>query len=225
MNKKLFFISTLIALSLLLSACSFTTTIQWPVVFSGNNPQAPSEPTATTIAPVSGSNSVVWIVGGRQDETQNGYEYVAVANTELISKGVPLQEYLSQVTRSDFVNSLSLPNDHQILNDGDQFVIIGQTAYIMPREASSQVPFWSISWIQYDAEKGVMICVVDAGNPGDWIGACAGSSMWVTTSMPLNQLLTSDLFAPWAKEFASAQSAFNGQVLNDKIEVLITFRR
>lgn len=189
-------------------------------------PEEPATPATEEPAASANSNetSFIWIVGGRQDDQKKGYEYIAVADEKLIAEGTPLQPFFSQVTREGFVNSLNLGAQHEVLNDGVQFLIVGDTAYIMPRETSASVSFWSISWIQYVAGKGILICVDDAGAPGDWIGACAGETMWVTTSMPVDQLLVSNLFSPWAAEFVDARNAFNGQVFNDKIEVIKTFR-
>lgn len=183
-----------------------------------NDPNTTFEPTN----PYADEN--VMLIGGRLDGNQHGYEYIANANLSYIENGTPLQEYLSQVTDYSFANTLNLESNHEILNDGVQFVIVGDRAYIMPREKTSEVPFWTISYIQYDPNRGVFICSDDSGVPGDWYGGCAGKSMWVTTWMSLDNLMLSDLFNPWVGHFVNTQDMFN-VVFNDKIQVVTTFRR
>ncbi len=173
-------------------------------------------PTSTPI--VVTINNRALLIGGRLDQDGVYCMYSAEIATSLLEDGTALQQYHEQLTEDGFDNSCNLDAKLEDLNDGVKIVVTDGRAYFMPEDGD--VPHSSISWIQYDPNKGILICHDDSGTAGSWDGACKGKKVWVTEWISYDDLLTSSKFQPWAEPFAQIEHLFDGKIFNGKIEIL-----
>jgi hypothetical protein len=164
---------------------------------------APADDLATP-EPGPTTGETCYFLGGRDE-----HELVFEVSESWLKDGAPLQQSWDMVAASGLeVFGDFNPETYEVANDGGaaQVLVCGDEAWVMPRETTADVPFWSISWIQKQGDE-VTICEDDAGGPLQWIGLCAGNSEVISTHTSVSQLLMLSDFAHYANPLTAAMDS------------------
>jgi hypothetical protein len=119
--------------------------------------------------------------------------YAGTCDTNAIRKGLPLQEFMTQLTNDktvfpsgfDLSTSLTYPK-YEGGNDSLNGIAFRSgwntwTYYQLPRTPGDTVPFWKASYIQL-TDAGLLICEDDDGVAGTWEGHCSKATQIVPAS-------------------------------------------
>lgn len=218
MDKKIRFLIVFCILALAQLACSLSNGSVFDGAASSTAAPCPNcgaaNPTVAPTAPTNLPAGVCVLMGGRQDDTKTkGYQYTAIAASNMLNDGLPLQEFFSQVVDTGFQkpSGLQIGFKHEILNDGAQWVYCAQ--YVFQIDDKADPKFWDVSYIVWNGSDTITIYHDDLGDHGSWTGKPAGTSRKIT-AMTFNQAMEDGDFAGrWqhAKGWVSI-SPFNQKV-------------
>ncbi len=189
--------------SFVLSACSVSLSFT-----TGDPTPAPATCTTactdgpTTTNPI--NTNLAYFAGGHQgwDNGPKNVNFVGTMNLAQLRSGISMQANWSKWfydTNATFLG-YTVPQAFEPCNDGcPQILVVNDTGYIPNRDPNTGgVHFWDISYIQL-TDHGLLVCTDDTGNPGSWIGECAGSSQ-ILKGFPLSEIaerLPEDLQHHW----------------------------